>query len=638
MNYPSRFFPVVLLLLAVTCAANAQSNETKSVATSKEPASKLAKNPDAERAIKERRAQARSLLVSLASDARNFTSTPLRARSLARIADALWEVNPEQGRALFRKGWEAAEVADAESDLKLQEEIRRQKAKTGGGFAVNVPPNLRREVLRLAARHDRTLGEEFLEKLKAQKEEAANATAATKLDSSNLPEALSQRLSLAQALLDAGDTERAIQFAEPALGLVRPNTLNFLSNLREKNPAAADLRYAAMLANAQVDLQSDANTVSLLSSYLFTPHFFVTFTGGGTTTSQMSSVIAPAQVSPELQTTFFRTAAQILSRPLPPPEQDQSTSGVDGKYLMIKRLLPLFEKYASPEITASMRAQLEALNTVVSDSLRQRDDEMMRKGIRPEEKSEDREKSLLDQIEHARTSTERDELYMQLAFYAAGKNDFRARDFVEKIVDSEVRQKARAYIDPSLAMQAVDKKQIEPALELARTGELTHTQKAWVFTRVSKLLAKTDRDACLGVLEEGAAEARRIDGSDSDRPRALFAVANALLTVDPSRAWEATFDAVKAANSADGFTGEDGGITASFVSKGSSSRRSNSVDDFDVPGIFRALAADDFDRAVELARGFQGEGPRAVATIAIARSVLDSKQPKASAPNAKPAN
>src|SRR5258708_15878458 len=247
MNYPVRFFPVALLLLTLSNVANAQSNQTKPVAPGKDRSSKSAKNANADRTIRERRAQARSLLVSLAADARNFTSPTLRARSLARIADALWEVDPEQGRALFRKGWEAAEVADAESDLKLQEEIRRQKAKTGGGFAVNVPPNLRREVLRLAARHDRTLGEEFLEKLKAQKEEAANATAATKLDSSNLPEALSQRLSLAQALLDTGDTERAIQFPQPALGLVRPTTLNFLSNLRENNPAAPDLRYAAML-------------------------------------------------------------------------------------------------------------------------------------------------------------------------------------------------------------------------------------------------------------------------------------------------------------------------------------------------------------------------------------------------------
>jgi hypothetical protein len=38
--------------------------------------------------------------------------------------------------------------------------------------------------------------------------------------------------------------------------------------------------------------------------------------------------------------------------------------------------------------------------------------------------------------------------------------------------------------------------------------------------------------------------------------------------------------------------------------------------------VFGALANDDYERAVQLARGFQAEAPRANATIAIARSVL----------------
>src|SRR6185369_5906716 len=95
-----------------------------------------------------------------------------RARSLARIADALWQVDIEQARLLFRKAWEAAELADQESAAKLQEEINKQKARTGGGFAINLPPNVRRQVLNLSARHDRTVSEEFLEKLKQQAETA----------------------------------------------------------------------------------------------------------------------------------------------------------------------------------------------------------------------------------------------------------------------------------------------------------------------------------------------------------------------------------------------------------------------------------------------------------------------------------
>jgi len=147
---------------------------------------------------------------------------------------------------------------------------------------------------------------------------------------------------------------------------------------------------------------------------------------------------------------------------------------------------------------------------------------------------------------------------------------------------------------------------------------------AWALAECAKILSKTDRDTALSIVEEAAAEARRIDGSDPDRARALIAVANALKVIDPSRAWDATFDAVKAANSAEGFTGEDGEIVLQFQSKGQSSVNTNDVPEFDLDGIFKDLANLDYERAVELARGFQKEGPRAVATIAIARAILET--------------
>ena len=106
----------------------------------------------------------------------------------------------------------------------------------------------------------------------------------------------------------------------------------------------------------------------------------------------------------------------------------------------------------------------------------------------------------------------------------------------------------------------------------------------------------------------------------------MIAGANVLKTIDPPRVWDATFDAVKAANSAEGFTGEDGELILQFQSKGQSSVNTNDVPDFDLEGIFKELANMDYDRAVELARGFQKEGPRAVATIAIARAILDPKK------------
>jgi hypothetical protein len=183
-----------------------------------------------------------------------------------------------------------------------------------------------------------------------------------------------------------------------------------------------------------------------------------------------------------------------------------------------------------------------------------------------------------------------------------------------------------------LAVSAIEKKKTELALELTRTGELTHIQRVWTLTQAAKLLAKTDRAKALSLLDTATAEARRIEGSDLDRPRGLFAIANALRLVEPSRVSEAIFDAVKAANSTEGFTGEGGMVTQVMNSKGLISVRPQNVSDFDIEEVFGALANEDYERAVQLARGFQGEAPRANATIAIARSVLNEKSARVPTP------
>ena len=112
----------------------------------------------------------------------------------------------------------------------------------------------------------------------------------------------------------------------------------------------------------------------------------------------------------------------------------------------------------------------------------------------------------------------------------------------------------------------------------------------------------------------------------------LFAIANALRVVEPARVSEAMFEAVKAANSTEGFTGEDGMVMQTMNSKGQIRVHPYHIPDFDIEEVFSALANDDYQRAVELARGFQAEAPRANATIAIARSMLDNKGARVSTP------
>ncbi|HLL77759.1 MAG TPA: hypothetical protein VK421_21050 [Pyrinomonadaceae bacterium] len=580
-----------------------------------------------------RRTTAISLITSLADEARSFRDETLRARVQARAADALWETDQERARSLFRRAWDAADAADREAQRRGEEERRRQREQGGPAVWMN-PPNLRSEVLRLASRRERALGEEFLAKLEeARKQQLADASLPKAGDAprADTPEnelmgdenSHAQRLSLARQLLEGGDVERALQFATPALQRVSRGAIRFLTDLRGKNPAEADKIYAALVARAASDPVSDANTVSALSSYLFSPQFIITIDRGGSYSMESAGTKPlPENVPEELRRAFFQMAASILMRPLPPADQDRTTSGRVGTYFMIGRLLPLFERHA-PAAVAPLRAQMAALTPDVPPRQRNENEHLLTEGlVRDDQPRRDDVQAALDKLSRASTPAERDRALQDAAFAALARGDARAREFAERVEDRDARAQLLSFIDYDAVSRALTQKDAEAAFKLARDGALTHVQRVWAYTEAAKLLAKDDRGRAVEILDEAAEEARRIDAEDADRPRAMLAVLTPLFELDAGRVWSHMPDLVKAVNAAPAYTGEDGRIVIKFQTRERASIRSGNVDAFNLQPIFSALARDDMNRAVDFAKSFTGEGPRASATLAVAAAVL----------------
>jgi hypothetical protein len=627
---------VALSLLALTTpAALAQAPASKPPAKPRPKAPSVAYDPLAE----SRRTTAVTLVSSLADEARSFHDETLRARVQARAADALWETEQERARSLFRRAWDAADLADKESARRLEEDRRRQLA-AGGGVTLTRPPNLRSEVLRLAAKRDRALGEEFLAKLDEQRKQderdaaAKLAGAPGDAPSSNSPAGVSldinHRLELARQLLQNGDAERALQFATPALQQPTRDVIFFISDLREKSPDAADKIFVALLARAAADPSTDSNTVSTLSSYVFTPHMEITISRDGGSNSTSNGRSSPPENFPAaLRTLFMQTAAQVLLRPPAPPDQDRTSGGRASTYFMIARLLPLFEQYL-PASVAALRAQMSALTPDAPEQVRDSNNRMLSEGLtRDEADRRDEVQDALDRVNRATTDEERDRLYVEAAIAAAGRRDPRAREFAEDVKDSAARDQLLPYVDFSLARGAIEKKDVGEILRIARGGAMTHLQNAWALTEAARLNAKENRPLALDLLDEASQEARKIDAGDADRPRALLAVAAPLYELDPSRVWTLMPDLVKAVNAAPEFTGEDGRLAIKFQSKTHTSTHSSSVDSFNLQPLFQTLARADMNRAVELAKNFTGESPRAVATLAVATAILnDTAKPK----------
>lgn len=625
-------FPLSLSNAQVAKDAQTPKDETKPKTTAtKDQSLKGAKVAQPDPAAVERRNVAVSLLTSLADDARSFRDQKLRARVLARTADALWTTEPERARDLFRRAWEAAEAGDAEAARLAAEDARRQQQQTGS-VVRRAGRDMRSEVLRILSKRDRKLTEEFLIKLQESAEREAKEAAADANrrsdDQWGASAAQSKRLQLARALLQEGDVERAMQFAAPVLEQVNRDTIFFLSELRQKNAPAADAAYATLLARTARDGSADANTVSGLSSYAFTPLLYVTFsTDGGSYANQAGPPSGPPNLDPALRKAFFTTASGILMRPLPPPDQDTSTSGRVGKYMVLKRLMPLYEQY-EPEQAAVLRTHLAALAAGLPEPDIAQGNRAIDRGIVPDSPDTDAMKSLQNRLDRAKTSEERDAIYADIAISVAGKGDPQGRELANKIEESELRKKTVAYIDFELLRDAFQKKDVPELIRVTKTGELTHIQRVWGYAQAARLVTSSDAARALDYLQEAAAEARRIEASDPDRARGLVAVASGFARTDRARAWELIGEAAKAANGT-GFTGDDGVLFARLQTKNMVVATNASSEDFNVAGVFSVLANEDMYRSIELAKTFSAETARANATIATARAVLEPAKPPA---------
>jgi len=644
MNRPARLFALLLSLSAVAPASPAQTPAAQKKAAPKKSSAKPAADPMAE----VRRTSAVSLVTNLAEEARAFVDPALRARVQARAADALWETERERARALFQRAWEAAEAADRDT-AGLSEAERRRRAIAQGAAAARGLLNMRREVIILASRRDRELGEEFLAKMdEARKAEETGVTAgasaapppagvppAQPFNPDNPPAAMAQRLGLAQQLLDDGDIERAMQFAEPALYPVNTFGMNILNTLREKDAAGADRRYLALVSRAAMDPSADANTVSLLSSYVFTPYLYVTVRPNGQshTRSWRGNRTPPAEMDPRVRQAFLAAASQILLRPLPPADQDRSSSGRIGGYVVTTRMIPLFERHA-PERAAALRARQALLEQDTPEKNRRPDDPLLTRGVVPEDPNRDEVQEALNRLGGAKNSNERDMIYFRAAMGSLERDPERAREFANKIEDPDTRRQLIGFMSFRLVEQALRAKKLDEALRLTRADELTRVQRAWGLTEAARLLSKEQPGRAAEALDEAAAEARRIDDGTPERIRALIAVATQLAVLDRPRAWELMHEVVKSANALPDFSGEGGEITVRVEFKGGGAMTTNSdVESFDLTGVFATLAAEDFERAAALARTLKAEAPRAVAMLAIARSVLIKKveRPEAAA-------
>jgi hypothetical protein len=569
-----------------------------------------------------------SIIDKLVRESDGYKDQALRVRIQTRAADAIWDTDHKRAHDMFLLAWEIAEKADQEGE-RSAEEARKRLMSSRGGEMILIPrvPNLRGEVLRLASLRDAELGAKLLSRLDdAKEQDVADSnpenTEAGFFDPTEPKAAIARRLELAVQLLEAGKVDQAKAYAEPSLNPVTSQGIIFLCALRQTEAEGADKLYARLLTSVENDPTADATTVSLLSTYALTPNFLVTATKRARVSRQLSYSGRTYELSPELRARFFSIAAKILLRPLAPPDQDRTSAGKAGTYFTIARLLPLFEQQAANYVPA-LNAQLAMLAPDAPESFRNGEESMLKLGLTPANSDGDTLSEVLSKLASATSSSERDALYIKAIQVSMANGGTEVRDFAEKINDATLKERARSFTSLVAARNAISKKDVDAGLLLVREGNLSPLHRVWARSQLASLVKKTDTARALQLLNEAAADSKRIKLDETERIYAFVCDAVCLFDLDRPRSWDLAEEAVKAANAVTDFSGDEAKLTARLRAKNVVVMINSDEPSFNMANLFALLAKDDYDRAGFLADKLTGETVRASSKLAIARSILN---------------
>lgn len=613
---------VVCCVISISPTTNAQSSRSKRTDQDKDrrTGAKSTLESDTVQQQEARIVFATQVVSSIAEEARSYKDDSLSVRVQSRAADVLWNADRERARSLFVRAWDAAQTLDKEGQRRNKEERQRFLSKRGGTGFIPAPPNLRAEVLRLAYLHEPALAEGFLAKMEEENKRNEEDNTGSRWDPTEPPDAIVRRLQLARQLLESGETEKAILLADPGLNQVTLQGVIFLVLLRQKNAGSADQLFNSLLERTSADPIADATSVSLLSTYVFTPSMFVTSTRNGLLMNPWTEPLPPPKLSPELRAKFFSVASQILLRPLEPAALEQTSAGPAGTYFTIKRLLTLFEQNDS-NIAIALQSRLNTLAQGSDNLIPVSQRGFVNAGFKSNEKKEDDPEDALSQVDGANTS-QRNHLYAMAARAAAMKNDSKAREFADKIEDSDLKKDVRTFVDFILVSKALASKDLGKALQLTRTAEISHFQRAWAYSELAALSKSSAPEDSMNLLLEAEKEAERIETS-SECAEAWVAIARQAVEVDPAVRWSKFQDAIKAVNRVSDYGGEENEISVGFQSQNNIIKMQIAAPTISLSALVGNLAKNDIYRAVAMAKNITGESPRAFSLLASAQVAFD---------------
>ena len=447
-------------------------------------------------------------LESTAQDANQWDDKGVAARTQARIADLIWEVNPDHAGTYLKAAWAAAAKVD---------EPKRDRSTFVNPSLRNA---VRRDVLLVARKRAPKLAAAWLGEL-VEERKAADRNERGTFDDRTARSAV--LLQMANEVVRDNPPAAAELLIESLRDGVSFNFQSALLRIQQKDSALAETVFRAALARLRTAGMTDPNELLTLYSYLYTPGRVVGANSSDNRNEVQLAVGGPrvslpaGRQNPVLAREFLELAADLLlSAPLPDPGNAQiaARSLVSVMGTLLREVTEQL-----PEKAALLRARAQQLDVEArfSEAPSQRRPDMPE--ARPGESKEDFNDRRVDLLEAAaangRDVLTRDIGYANAAVATAADRYKRGLDLAAKIDDKNLRDGVRSWLIYRATLHLISSDDVDEAHRLNLKNDDAAQRAVCFVVGAQRLLKDKDTTRASEWLREAGAIVRRNDADES---------------------------------------------------------------------------------------------------------------------------
>ncbi|MCA1579307.1 MAG: hypothetical protein LC794_18325 [Acidobacteria bacterium] len=448
------------------------------------------------------------LLDSTAHDAKKWDDKQVAARTLAQIADLIWDQNRDNAREYLKGAWNAAAQV---------EEPKRERSSVVNPSVRNA---VRRDVLIIARKRAPELAATWLDEMVEESKSAEKTDRGTFDDRSARSAVL---LQMANQILPDNPKGAAELLIESLRDGISFNLQTVLLRLQEKDAALSESVFRAAVARLKTAGMSGPNELLTLYAYLYTPgRVFAANTSDNRNQVQLAlggtRVSTPAgRLNPAMAREFLEVGSDLLlSTPLPQGAHAQlaARSLVSAIGMLLREVTPQW-----PEKAALLRARAQQLDAEAQFSIapvqRPPDIPETRPGESKESFAERRVDLLEETASKGRDVLTRDVGYATAAVATAVERYERGLSLAGKIEDKNLRGGVRSWLMYRAVLHLIGSGDLEEAQRLnLKNDDLA--QRAVCFVVGAQRLVKDKDNARAGEwLREAGVLVKRIEPHES---------------------------------------------------------------------------------------------------------------------------